>query len=83
MTAEEYVVKKLQTLEEEQEIQEGHISSLRSTVRELIDNLNFVISLIEPDTDCGGRKKYRLNVYEAYDEKNYKRLTEIMEGEKF
>ena len=83
MTAEEYVVSKVQQQEEDIRLMQGHIDSLRLTVRENIDYLNFLLDLIKEDCSYDGHPVYELHVSSKYDPDEFAKLKEIKERNVF
>ena len=83
MTAEEYVVKELQETKEELQLQEGHINSLRSTVNELYEKLNYVLALIEEGKTSEGIRVFNLCIWENYDKEKFDKLLELKKGDVF
>ena len=79
MTAEEYVVKKVQEQEEDIRLMEGHIEALRNTVRENIDDITFLLSLIEEGRSYNGMPVYEFRVTEQYDKETFDKLKAVKE----
>ena len=83
MTAEEYVVKKLQEAEESVHLQDITISSLRQVINDLEDRLDYVLSLIEDGTNSQGIRTFNLCIWESYDKEKFDKLLAIKEGDTF